>query len=1029
MTGRLTDLGQLETALGRLPSYQGLHFSAEQAEAITANPSPVVVVAGAGTGKTTVMAARVAWLVGRGWVEPPAVLGLTFTRQAARRLAADIQAMLRAIGLESSIGPTVATYDAFAGSLLADYGALAGKTGWRLITGAEPYLIAQDCVRSFAGPAPRLGERALTSVVRALVGLDAQLQAHLVSVAAAADDARKLIDRLDQAPLNRNHEMFAELVDARAVAEERLELLGLMADYRQAKRDLGVESFADQMAQAVALAERFDQIGRDVRQRFQAVLLDEYQDTSGAQTRLLSRLFGAAGQVAGLAVTAVGDPQQAIYSWRGAAVDSILHFHRDFPPAGQPAHRLTVNRRSGQPILDTANRLTAAGCDRLVPADLRLALTAADHRPGRVDAVECISWAESCAWLADDIVSNLASGQAPTMMAVLVRRRAQLPDLYQAMADCGIPVAVAGLAGLLAVPAIAQVVALLELAADPTNNQAALTILTGPRFRLSPDDLARLGARARHLADASRGTADPAVVSLAAALADPGAAPYSPRVRAACRQVHDDLTAIGSTRGSVAQRLLAVISHLGLDVEALIAGNGVADQVNQFLDAVAGYAAAGTGSDLTGLLAWLEAAEQYDDGLARVSAGSDAVVLSTVHQAKGLEWDTVYLPGLVDGVFPEARLRDNPIRTAAALPTAIRSDAASLDQIGAVTKAGLTAYADDLKQSLAAAEDRLAYVAMTRAKSRLVGLCHHREPGRVRPTVPSRYFDIIAQVAATAGSAVTLAPDCVPAAAAGPVEPVDWPEPDNPQLAAAAQAVWRAMAPTDSPINPLPRQPDGQAADRVAGWDRLIAQLNQSSQPNHVVEVALPSPLSASRLLEASRDPASLVARWVRPRPVRPNRQAERGARFHAWVQSYYSTATLPGISGIKASQPEIADLTEAFLASDFADARPLAVEWDFTTTLADQVVTGRVDAVFARADNPGLVPADATVLVVDWKTGGQPPDPRQLGLYALAWSRASGQPLDSVASAFVDWPRGRITLSGRLALAELESWLTGLAD
>ena len=1042
MRRRLSELGQLEAILHGLPRYQGLRFTTEQAAAITAAAGPVVVVAGAGTGKTTVMAARMAWLVGTGQVEPGGLLGLTFTRQAAHRLAVDAQRMLEALGIDPDDSPTVATYDAFAGSLLADYGGVTGSGGRRLVTGAEPYLIAREAAQAYRGRLPRLAERSWPTVVRAIVGLDGQLQAHLVGVDAATADATALMAQIDRAPLNRNQRVYVELAEARAVAEERLELLELVARYRRAKTELAVTTFADQMADAVGLVDTVEWVGRDCRQRFQAVLLDEYQDTSGAQIHLLTRLFGASGGKPGQAVTAVGDPQQAIYSWRGAAVDNILGFPRAFPGAdgaSRRPYRLTVNRRSAQPILDTANRLTAEAPDRLVPDDLRVALRAGDDRPGWVEAVETTTWAEECAWLADDIAAGLAAGRSPAASAVLVRRRSQLPQVYQALIDRDVAVAVQGLSGLLWLPLIAQVVAMLRLTVDQRDDQALITVLTGPRFRLGGADLTRLEVRARGLA--REAGHDPAGAGpdgvgdglrlvraggwLMAALTDPGPAACSPRLESAGRQIEADLAVIRHSRGPLTERVLTAVTRLGVDIEARLAGGGLTDQVNQFLAAVADYAAPRAQADLVGLVAWLDAVGDYDDGLARVVPSGDAVVVSTIHQAKGLEWETVYLPGLVQGVFPQERLRDNPIRTAAALPTAIRSDAASLDQLEQVSQAGLTAYAAALKATLTSAENRLAYVGLTRAKTRLVGSCHHWEAGRLGPTRPSVYFDIIAEVARHHGRVVDLT-GSAPAVNPEPVaRPIDWPGPDDPRLRVGAQAVWQA----DEAAGTTRRRLGGAEADTVADWDRLIAWLERSRDPDRVIELALPSPISTSRLLSASRDPAGLAARWVRPRPGPPRRAAERGAAFHAWIQARYATGWLPDLNPAAGAASDIADVVSSFLASPFADAHPVAVEWEFATVVAGQVVTGRVDAVFTARDNPGLVPADRAVLLVDWKTSRQPADPKQLGLYALAWSRASGTPLAQVDAAFVTWPGGRIRRVRLPDEAELERWVASLTD
>ncbi len=360
---RLRSAGDLVAALG-------IAFSDQQLAAITAPLAPGVVVAGAGSGKTTVMAARVVWLVGTGAVRPEEVLGLTFTRKAAAELSARIRSALLQAGVVADRGvdesgeQLVMTYDAFAARLVAEHGLRLGfEADPTMISGATRYRLASRVVRNAAGPFDFISRLRPATVTERVLKLDADLQQHLVPPEALDRHARDLLLGWHSAPLNNRGNVYADVRRAVLAAEERLELASLVRDYQALKRHLGVVEFADQMAIAARLAGEVPQVSTALRAAFRIVLLDEYQDTSAAQARMLRGLFSGASAPEGMGhpVTAVGDPFQAIYGWRGAAVSNILTFGEDFPqPGGAPArsYALTVNRRSGPEILAVANILS-----------------------------------------------------------------------------------------------------------------------------------------------------------------------------------------------------------------------------------------------------------------------------------------------------------------------------------------------------------------------------------------------------------------------------------------------------------------------------------------------------------------------------------------------------------------------------------------------------------------------------------------------------------------------------------------------
>lgn len=500
MSSPITDPEQLKELLG-------IPFTPEQTACITAPPAPQVIVAGAGSGKTTVMAARVVWLVGTGQVAPEQVLGLTFTNKAAGELSERVRKALVAAGVtdpdvidpDNPPGePSISTYHAFAGRLLTEHGLRIGlEPTTRLLADATRYQLAARVLREAPGPYPAL-TRSFPTLVSDLLALDAELAEHLVRPEQLAEHDTELLRTLASARLTN-----AELRKIPETAEARRELLSLTRRYRDAKRSRDLLDFGDQIALSAELALTRPEVGAILRDEYRVVLLDEYQDTSVAQRLLLSALFGGGpdGTATGHAVTAVGDPCQAIYGWRGASVANLDDFPRHFPHAdGTPATRysLSENRRSGGRLLHLANGLAEPlramheGVEALRPAP-------GAERDGIVRCALLRTHTEEIDWLADSIAHLVRTGKAPGEIAVLCRTAGDFPEIQAALVARDIPVEVVGLSGLLHLPEVADLVAVCEVLQDPGANASLVRLLTGPRWRIGPRDLALLGRRARLL--------------------------------------------------------------------------------------------------------------------------------------------------------------------------------------------------------------------------------------------------------------------------------------------------------------------------------------------------------------------------------------------------------------------------------------------------------------------------------------------------------------------------------------------------
>src|SRR5699024_6144278 len=367
------DLGAANTVLLRDESHLcdvlGVPFSDQQLAAITAPlERPLAIIAGAGSGKTAVMAARVVWLVGRGLVSPDAVLGLTFTNKAASELAARIRSALGLLADDAGIHgylddgePTVSTYHAYAGALLSEHGLrIVFEPALRIVSDASRFQRAAQAVQSHRGAIANLTTHLPTTVCD-VIHLDGQLNDHLVTIEDLLAYDKRYARELDLENAERKRPL-KKITQARDTAAKRDELAAVIAEYRDAKARDPVPGVADQMAQDASLATRSAERSPDQRGRFAVVLLDEYQDTSVAQRRMLQGIFSGATVQDGRGhpVTAVGDPCQAIYGWRGASIENLTGFLDHFPAAdgGRGALlNLTVNRRCSRRVLDLANSL------------------------------------------------------------------------------------------------------------------------------------------------------------------------------------------------------------------------------------------------------------------------------------------------------------------------------------------------------------------------------------------------------------------------------------------------------------------------------------------------------------------------------------------------------------------------------------------------------------------------------------------------------------------------------------------------
>ncbi len=1036
----------------------------EQAAVIEAPLRPLLVVAGAGSGKTETMAARVVWLVANGLVRPDEVLGLTFTRKAAGELSERLAvrlAALREAGVwapDDEHGavtlddvPTVSTYHAYAGRIVREHGLRVGvEPDSRLLTEAAAWQFAHDAVLSWDGPMDGV-DKAESTVTTAVVDLAGELAEHLVDVDALADHLDRVVAALEDVPRGEgSRKRVHPMREVVAVLRERAVVVPIIARYHHLKRSRDAMDFADQMAVAARIASSIAEVGKAERTRFRAVLLDEFQDTSEAQLHLLRSLFVAPGGP--VPVTAVGDPHQSIYGWRGASSTTLDQFRADFRDdelAARVLH-LSTSWRNDRVVLEAANAV-AHPLTATTPVEVRPLSPRADAGPGYVGVARLTTIEDEATHVADWLRTRLARPGRRTA-AVLCRKRSQFPPIVDALEAAGVPYEVVGLGGLLHMPEVADLVALLHVVQDPTRGDRLMRLLTGPSCRLGAADLDGLGAWSRvRQSDGRR----PRGADLSADASE----------RASIIEALDDLPSadwvgeegqrIGSTAlarlngmGATVRRLRSLTglglpelvdeaeAALGLDIEVLARpgwSTGAARaHLDAFADVAATFASSADEPTLGGFLAWLEAAVDEERGLdlGWVEARPDAVQVMTVHAAKGLEWDVVAVPGLVESSFPahsaaqakvvgEAWGHRPPTDKGwlvglAALPYDLRGDAEGLPRFGwsdahdwdSVALA-FDAFTSAVADHGVTEERRLAYVALTRARSDLL-LTAHVWGTASSPRITSRFLEELRS------TEIRLAP--------GPwveMPPVEHPKPQNPRTAEPPRVPWPTtdhvqrrqvlLAPARAVAATMAHPDAGPGHTR---WDAEATMLlgeRAGRVRGSDVEVELPAHLSTSALVSLADDPDEFTSRLRRPMPRAPEPAARRGTAFHAWLEEHYAMTSmldvdeLPGSADEDLVDVDLVRLRESFLASEWADRKPLEVETSVETVVDGVAVRGRIDAVFEEVGPDGL----PRWVVVDWKTGRPATGERgrvralQLAAYRLAWARLRGVPEDRVAGAF----------------------------
>ncbi|NUU24557.1 MAG: ATP-dependent helicase, partial [Streptomycetaceae bacterium] len=523
---------------------------------------------------------------------------------------------------------------------------------------------------------------------------------------------------------------------------------------------------------------------------------------------------------------------------------------------GGPARRFSLaeNRRSGGRLLEFANDLAVPlramheGVEALRPAP------GAD-REGWARCALLATQDGEIGWLADQVQHVIGTrfrpdGEliGPGDVAVLARTAADFPEIHKALVERDIPVEVVGLSGLLHLPEVADLVATCEVLDDPTANAALVRLLVGPRWRVGQRDLALLGRRAGDLVRFDHGHADgpdarleaavagvdpTEVVSLSDALADPGDDhPFSPaaRVRFArlAAEIRELRRHLGEPLMDILHRVLAVT---GLEVELSASPNALAarrrETLHTFLDVAAGFADLDGDPSLTAFLAFLRTAAEHDKGLdGSLPSAGDSVKVLTAHKSKGLEWEIVAVPGLVEGAFPSAQAQAKWTKSGHTLPHPLRGDADGLPVLPDLSAKGFKAFDAGMREHKATEELRLGYVTFTRPKQLLIASGHWWGRTQKKKRGPSEFLLRLADHCAEGNGEI----------ATWAVEPD---EADNPHLASAIEQVW--PLPLDTAALEERRRAARDVADELARLEG-VPRTGATQHPDPGPDFAAPEP-------------------------------------------------------------------------------------------------------------------------------------------------------------------------------------------
>ncbi len=882
-----------------------MKLSREQVRASAELRVPARIVAGAGTGKTAIIAERFRRLVAAG-ASPASILVMTFTERAAGEMRSRIE-----LGLADQLGSWMG--ELWIGTFHSTAQALLREEGWRtgvpfsfaILAGAERWILLRQLLWE-------VGDPVLVGVERPddLVG-----------------PLLRLLERFKQEliPLPRV-EAWARASADRELGEQMLAAVRLFRAYDRRCREQRLLDFDDLLLRLIDLFERRPEVRERSVKRFTSLLIDEYQDSNLAQERIVE-LLGSHGQV-----TVVGDDDQSIYRFRGASLASMARFVEAFPAARTWA--LGRNRRSTANITAAASAVIAHNEDRMPKQ-----LTASARAGPRIRLWHCDDGLDEALAISDEIRRLQVAGIPLSGIALLVRTNAltRLPVL--ALRASGIPFQLWGARGFYRRPEILDAIAYFRVINDSGDEVAIARLLGSPGAGIDVEAaLDRL--REARLAGTSPlqalGTWAPAAALVA-------------RLRA----LREASTRLGVD--DLFFELMSVTAYL--EVASFASENErrqAAANLGKLAELLENYCSRRSDHSLREFMVYLDLVllSEIDEEVAQADDVEDAIQVMTIHQAKGLEFEAVFVPSVVEGRLPQSRRHDRfdvPAGLAPAVPGVGREDHV-------------------------AEERRLLYVAMTRARRHLYLSWAGRYEGS-RVWRPSRFIDelksagqrhfVDAEIAPLAGFSRSLLGGLPPSAEV---------EPDGAQVGGLAEPISpiRLSFSAIDTYRGCPRQ------YRFRYLHRLPVASSAEGQYGDIAHLAL-------QRLGTLRQEGHEIDEELFERVY-----------AEAWAaQPFTDIRRRPAYEKLGRLQ------IGRYLAAGGLAVAPVSVEQSFTVDLGGWSLRGIVDRIDPPSPPVAGAPSPsgdevADVRIVDYKTGTPLPASRlkrdlQLALYALGVQRALG--------------------------------------
>jgi len=900
-------------------------LSEAQRAAVLHGEGPLLIIAGAGSGKTTVLTRRIAHLIASKRARPEEILALTFTEKAAVEMAERVDQLIPYGYAETWIS----TFHAFGDHVLRQAAPEAGMhPEFRVLTRAEQIIFLRE--RLFRLPLKRflpLGDP--TRHLDALLSLVSRAKDEDVSPRAYGEWAAALAER-------------ATTPEARDEAARQVELAGFYAAVQQLLAEAGLVDFGDQIFRTLELLRASPSLLAKLRARYRYILVDEFQDTNHAQLEMLRLVAGDAPNI-----TVVGDDDQAIYRWRGAAAANLLAFRDLYPGCREVV--LVENHRSSQPILDAAARLVSynnpyrleviAGIDKRLQAQ-RPGGAAVRHQGFDTGSAEADGVAAA-------IEARLQQGYRPRDVAILVRSNSDADAFQRSLNLRGIPHRFSGSRGLYAREEIRMLVAFLRALASPDDSVPIFYLAASELYGAPELDLLRLNRHAsrksRPLLEVLRGL--PKSEELAGISG--GAREAAARLCADLDRAARDVPRLRT--GEVLYKFLQESGWLArLSHDATPTGEARVRNIAGFFETVKAYGDVAEHDRVPAFVSHLDLLREAGDdpAVAEADPDEDAVHVLTVHKAKGLEFPVVFLVAAVEQKFP-LRRRAEPIP----LP-----DALSQERAGG---------GDPHFQE----ERRLFYVAMTRAKQELV-LTSAADYGSGRPRKLSRFV----------------------------VEALDLPQavPLPRKSQALAVLARQQPAPAREPARDAPMSEDETL---VLSYSHIDDYQTCPLKYRYVRVLRVPL-LLHHRVVYGSAIHKAIQHLFKARIEARPFSEDDLLAAFRAaWVSE--------GFLSREHEERRLAageeTLRRFFRQEAEAPWSPTAVEQDFAFYVERNKVVGRYDLVVERGGQLSILDFKTSAVADQDTADARVRDSLQLDLYALAWRSATGRLPDRVELRFLE--------------------------